>query len=156
MVVGKHTAKLVDYGTKQVGDKPVVELHFSVEGQGTSKYTGYFTEKTIENTLKVLDVLGLKSANLELLADGPMSGLLNMNKSYTIVVNEQKNQDGSLKKSKDGKITYTQVSAVYSEDKPKFDRAKGVATKGQLSALNGKALAMIQKRQSTTTEDVGF
>jgi hypothetical protein len=67
VAVGSHKAQVYDYTTKTVtGDKVIVEIMFKdMESKSLVKWTGWtHTPKTLEYTLKTLDLLGLKAGEM--------------------------------------------------------------------------------------------
>lgn len=150
---GTFTAKVIDYGMiENDAGEPVVIVRFNFDGGKTWAWTGGFgSEKAKERTLKTLITLGLSDDNLELLCDGPTSGVLNLQQEVEIVVTEEEYN---------GKIR-TQISYVnplggrsfgeaFQKDKA---RAKlgGMNIKGDLAALGFK-----KKTSSSNLDSIPF
>lgn len=86
---GKYQAKIVDYSViENDAGEPVVIIRFKF-GENQWAWTGGFgSDKARERTLKTLMTCGLKSDDLELLADGPASNLLDTETELEIVLEE--------------------------------------------------------------------
>lgn len=109
---GTYEAKISDYGVKQTNNgKTFIEIQFSVEGQGTVKWNGYLTEKTVERTFQTLAYCGLSGSDPTVLAEGPSSGALDMDSPMNILVEIQKDKDGAPTK-------YTQIRYINRISKP--------------------------------------
>lgn len=145
---GTYTAKVYDYTTKTLPNgNVIVEVMFKETESGSlSKHTMHTTEKTLERTLKTLDLLGVKAGDLDKLADGRESGAIDLEKVVQIVVAVQKDKNGV-----DTEWTHVQwVNSLEKKDsKPIFDRVAAQGTKAKLSALNGKLAALQQSKTGT-------
>jgi len=93
---GKYEAKITDYGVKETkAGQPAVIIAFDVAGNSVY-WTGYFTERTMEQTKATLLMLGLKNGYLPGLALGLSGNALNATKSYSITVVHEADQDGKM------------------------------------------------------------
>jgi hypothetical protein len=93
IAAGKYTARVADYGVR-VGEtgRPSLVVRFQVDTESVF-WRGFFTEKTMEITTKALHAMGMKTDQLDLLAEGPSSGVLNQDLDISIVV-EHEERDG--------------------------------------------------------------
>lgn len=150
---GDHIGKVSDYGVKETQQgKPYFEVWFDIEGQGSTPWKGYLSEKTVERTLKTLALLGL-TGDLQKVADGPIGGALNIGAEYKIKVSFQLDQDKKPTK-------YTKVDFVNPLTGPaKFDQAMSNQAKSKLAQFSGDWLKTKQSlgvKAQTQTVAVPF
>jgi hypothetical protein len=127
---GKFKGKVVDYGVKETKTgKPMIEVWFEVDNEGTVPWRGFLTEKTVERTLKTLALCGLKGP-LESIADGPIGGALDPDKELDIDVELVASQKDASKK-------YPQVKWVNDSRSSKFDAAVTQSVKNKLGQFSG-------------------
>lgn len=99
-MIGNFLGKITDYGISETkSNKPQVFVKFTFPfEQGTSSLTWFsgFVGGQKDITLKALLDMGFApGSQLMALAQGPMSGLLNMDKDLSLDVQEEMKQDGS-------------------------------------------------------------
>lgn len=147
---GKYSAKVNDWGVKETkAGKPYVQVWFDVEGNGSVKWDGFMTEKTIEKTLKTLAMLGLKGP-LETLADGQLGGALDRTIEVEIDVELKPDQKDPNKK-------WPQVKWVNIPRAAKFDAAVSAQAKGKLAQFSGQWIKVKSEMGiKKPTTDVGF
>lgn len=96
---GTYRAKVSDYAlTENDNGQLTLTIRFAFGNAGLGwAWTGTFgSEKAKERTLKTLMTLGLKSDDLERLADGPASGMLDLDLEVECVV-EQSEYEGKTR-----------------------------------------------------------
>lgn len=142
---GKYTAKPCDWGIAAQTDRegnPIIEVHFNIEGQGTTKWSGFTNAKAIERTLESLLYMGFTSPNLETLADGVTGGALDKNTEVNITVDFQQKKGPNGTYVNDTK--YTHVKWVNKVGGVKtMDAAQKTEAKTKLAGLNAM---LAQKR----------
>lgn len=107
LTVGTHSAKIIDYGISKTKEGlPQLLVNFGIDSNGVLNrisWWGSFKEKAAPHTLKTLLQVfempcpnpGDVSAQLSKIAEqGKDSGLLNMEKNYDLVLEEQPDQAG--------------------------------------------------------------
>ena len=107
---GTFKAKLVDYGIKSTqAGKPQIALAFEViEGDTVHNLTwfGSFNEgKAVQNTIKTLmsvcdlwcETSEFENKMGEIAESGKLSGLLNMDKEYSLVIEHEPDQKGVIR-----------------------------------------------------------
>jgi hypothetical protein len=96
----QHIAKIVNYGlqeTKNGNVMAVVQFEFFDDGQKHKlSWRGSFNGGALEWTVKTLLVCGLVGNDPSVIADGPESGALNMDKEFNITVKSETGSDGKL------------------------------------------------------------
>lgn len=158
MQPGKYLAKVSDYGVKETKNgNPYIEVWFDVEGQGSVRWNGFLTEKTINKTMEQLAYCGLKG-DFSAIADGPIGGALDRDQAVNITVEIQKDKEGNPTK-------YTQVKWINRASQPKFDAVQTASAKGKLTQFSGawaakKAELGIKPKnvapEMMKSKDVGF
>jgi len=95
---GTFDAKLVDYGMNVAKSGTLMILmKFELQDEQNSKivWQGHLKQGSAHDiTLKSLLVCGLKTNDLEAVAEGPISGVLDMDKTVSIVVEMEAGEDG--------------------------------------------------------------
>lgn len=128
---GKHVAKINDWIVEEnAKGNPVVKVWFDVPGQGSVRWDGFLTDKTIDKTLEQLAFCGL-TGPLETLADGKNGGALDTTKELAITVEHKPDQKDPSKK-------WANVRWINLVGGAKFDASKVASAKDKLKAFSGK------------------
>lgn len=145
ITAGKHKAKVYDYGLVE-NDKgePVVMIRFKFESGDTWYWTGTLgSENAMKRTLSTLITCGLKSDDLEGLAEGLESNMLDIDTEVECVLEESEYE---------GK-TRLQIKYVNPIGGRKFgeamDKQKAKTKFGGMN-VKGQLAAMGFKKKSTT------
>ena len=96
---GQFTAKISNYGlqeTKNGNVMAVVQFEFEDSESKRHKlsWRGSFNGGALEWTLKTLLICGLTGNDPTVIADGPSSGVLNMEKEFNITIKHEIGTDG--------------------------------------------------------------
>lgn len=96
---GQFTARISNYGLQETKNGNVMAvIQFEFEDSESKKqklsWRGSFNGGALEWTLKTLLICGLFGNDPTVIADGPSSGALNMDKEFNITVKQEYGQDG--------------------------------------------------------------
>lgn len=99
MSEGQYIGKIINYGlqeTKSGSVMAVIQFEFLDAEHKKHKlsWRGSFNGKALEWTLKTLLICGLYGNDPTIMADGPPSGALNMQKEFSITVKSEIGHDG--------------------------------------------------------------
>jgi hypothetical protein len=156
---GKYVAKIIDYTVNaDEGKTPNIEVRFSfvVDGSETEwSWYGYVTEKAMKTTMRALVAMGLSTPDLDRLADGVESNILD---HLTPVVIDVENE------TYEGK-TRSKIRWVNKMGGRSFERLAPTQAKAAVSPFKGFAAAFLAengikpvKRQpvASDTSDIPF
>lgn len=151
---GKYEAKIVDYGQTEGKTSAQIVVKFGIkDGPTMTWYCGFQSDKAQEILLKNLILMGAVSSNIALVSRGPSSGALNMNKVFSLEIEDHTYNGKTTKRIKyinDPDARRSSPSTTMSTNAPELSFLTGMAA--AYEAMNGK----LTKEPTFNTEDVPF
>jgi len=140
MEPGKYNAKVVDYFMSETrAGNPQVVLKFMMEDGNTIYHYMSLSEKAQPYTAKTLAVLGYEGQDVNLLADGPKTNILNLSKTVELVLdNEEWNGKVNLKVKWVNELGGTNFKKLAKEEAAK--KLIGVDLRGHLAELKAQGV----------------
>lgn len=145
MQPGRYEGKILDYGIGETKmGNPQIFVKFKI-GEKSLTWFGSLSEKAIEITGKALIACGFKGTDLSVLADGLNSNALDLDKTLSLVVENEEYK---------GK-TYTKIKWVNELNSGATEKLNKAGAVQKLSGMNltGKMIQLQQEMGNNVTFD---